>query len=144
MPVYNADGSLNANRSIEGYMELQMTIRDHVERIELAVTNLGNMDIFLGLDWLHFHNPTIDWSELLVTFDRCPDKCGYNLWWLTPEEQSISRLLEGDRLFIFDWEGYVTNTSHLCTVKTLNNAADYYVQQFLSVFNKQGFDSLPD
>ena len=25
-----------------------------------------------------------------------------------------------------------------------NNAADYYVQQFPSVFNKQGFDSLLD
>ena len=92
MPVYNADGSLNADRSIEGFTELQMTIRDHVKRIELAVTNLGNMDIFLGLDWLRFHNPSIDWKESLITFDRCHDKCGYNPWWITPEEQSISRL----------------------------------------------------
>ena len=144
MPVYNADGSLNADGSIEGFTELRMTIGDHTEKIELAVTNLGHMDIFLGLDWLRFHNPSIDWKESLITFDRCPDKCGFNPWWITPEEQSIHRLSEGDRLFIFDWEGYVTNTSHLRTVKTSNNAADYYVQQFPAVFNKQGFDSLPD
>ena len=69
MPVYNADGTLNADGSIEGFVEVRMTIGDHSEKIELAVTNLGSMDIFLGLDWLHFHNPSIDWKELLITFD---------------------------------------------------------------------------
>ena len=52
MPVYNADGTLNADGSIEGFVEVRMTIGDHSEKIELAVTNLGKMDIFLGLDWL--------------------------------------------------------------------------------------------
>ena len=37
-----------------------MIVGDHAEWIELAVTNLGSTDIFLGLDWLHFHNPSID------------------------------------------------------------------------------------
>ena len=50
MPVYNADGTLNADGSIEGYTQLQMFVEDHSEQIELAVTNLGNTDIFLGLD----------------------------------------------------------------------------------------------
>ena len=52
MPVYNTDGTLNADSSIEGFVEVRMTIGDHSEKIELAVTNLGKMDIFLGLDWL--------------------------------------------------------------------------------------------
>ena len=43
MPVYNADGTLNANGSIEGYTQLRMFVEDHSEQIELAVTNLGNM-----------------------------------------------------------------------------------------------------
>ena len=86
MPVYNADGTLNAGGAIEGFTEVKMTIGDHSERIELAVTNLDKINIFLGLDWLRFHNPTIDWTESIVTFDRCPAKCGYIPWWKNPEE----------------------------------------------------------
>ena len=69
MPVYNADGTLNADRSIEGFVKVRMTVGNHSKWIELAVTNLGSTDIFLGLDWLQFHNPSVDWSELLITFD---------------------------------------------------------------------------
>jgi Retroviral aspartyl protease len=86
MPVYNANSTLNANGSIEGFTEVQMIIGDHAEQIELAVTNLGKTDIFLGLDWLCFHNPSIDWTKSLIAFDRCPDKCGYHPWWSSPEE----------------------------------------------------------
>lgn len=48
IPVYNANGSLNADGSIKGYCELQVTIGDHAERIEFGVINLGNTNIFLG------------------------------------------------------------------------------------------------
>ena len=113
MPVYNADGTLNADRSIDGFIEARMTIGDHSEKIELAVTNLGSTDIFLGLDWLRHHNPTIDWSESTLLFDKCPPECGHMPWWINPESISINQLVEGDRLFIFDWEGYVNNVGHI-------------------------------
>ena len=86
IPIYNADGTLNNNGSIEGFTEVRMTIGDHAERIELAVTNLHQTDIFLGLDWLRRHNPSIDWTESIVTFDRCPSDCGYHPFWLTPTQ----------------------------------------------------------
>ena len=76
MPVYNADGTLNADGSIEGFIKVRMVIGDHAEQIELAVTNLGMTDVFLGLDWLRFHNPTINWTMLEMTFNQCPSKCG--------------------------------------------------------------------
>ena len=61
IPIYNADGTLNNNGSVEGFTEVRMTIGDHSERIKLAITNLGSSDIFLGLKWLCLHNPDIDW-----------------------------------------------------------------------------------
>jgi hypothetical protein len=96
MPVYNADGTMNADGSIEGFTEVQMIIGDHAERIELAVTNLGNIDIFLGLDWLRFHNPSIDWPTSEVLFDKCPHKCGYIPWWISPEDEEHNNRLRHD------------------------------------------------
>jgi hypothetical protein len=30
----------------------------------------------LGYDWLQQHNPSIDWTNFRIKFDRCPTKCG--------------------------------------------------------------------
>ena len=60
IPVYNADGTLNKNGSIKEFTTLQITIDNHSERIDLAVTDLGDTDLFLGHDWLKIHNPSID------------------------------------------------------------------------------------
>ena len=54
-----------------------MTVGNHSERIQLAVTKLGNPELFLGMDWLKDHNPSIDWTQGRLSFDRCPDACGY-------------------------------------------------------------------
>ena len=57
MPVYNADGTLNQLGKITEYVEVRMTVGDHLEKIQLAVTKLGNPELFLGMDWLKDHNP---------------------------------------------------------------------------------------
>ena len=141
MPVYNADGTLNAGGAIEGFAEVRLVIGDHAERIELAVTNLGKFDVFLGLDWLKNHNPSIDWNTSTLTFDCCPKRCGYTPWWINPEEEeTIAQLNNGDRLFVFDWYGYIHNEGHIRAVST---NSDSYVKAFPSVFEKKGFDELP-
>ncbi len=72
LPVYNADGTLNKGGAIEGFVKVQMKIGDHAEKIELAVTNLSKTSIFLGLDWLRYHNPTINWTTSEFEFgDHC-------------------------------------------------------------------------
>ena len=73
MPVYNADGTLNQLGKITEYVEVRMMVGDHSERIQLAVTKLGNPELFLGMDWLKDHNPSVDWTQGKLSFDRCPD-----------------------------------------------------------------------
>ncbi len=53
IPVYNADGSRNQGGSITKYTEIRLTIGDHSERIDLAIMELSDKQIFLGHDWLN-------------------------------------------------------------------------------------------
>ncbi len=71
IPVYNADGTRNAGGDITEYVEMRMTIKGHTERIDLAVTNLGKKDIYLGHDWLKRHNPSVNWKTQSLLFGRC-------------------------------------------------------------------------
>jgi len=45
---YNANGSANKDGSITEVVEMNMTMDDHQELIQLSVTNLGNYNLFLG------------------------------------------------------------------------------------------------
>lgn len=144
MPVYNADGTLNAGGSIEGFVDIRMVIGDHAEKIELAITDLGNIDIFLGLDWLRFHNPSVDWTESTIVFDRCPARCGYIPWWSSPEEGETLNCTDSDnRLFMFYWEAYIKQENCIRSVHEGSNA-NPYIEAFPLVFNKEGFDTLPE
>ena len=48
--VYNADSTLNKNRSIKEFATLQLAINNHYECINLAVTELEDIDLFLEYD----------------------------------------------------------------------------------------------
>ena len=48
--VYNADGTLNKNKSIKEFAILQLAINDHYKHIDFAVIELEDMDLFLGSD----------------------------------------------------------------------------------------------
>ena len=43
--VYNADGTLNSNGAITETCKLCMTIQDHIEEVNFAVSDIGNSDI---------------------------------------------------------------------------------------------------
>jgi len=47
---YNADGSTNQSGSITEYVEMIISIGDHIEQIQFSVTNLGKHDLFLGYE----------------------------------------------------------------------------------------------
>ena len=48
--VYNADSTLNKNKSIKEFVILQLAINNHYKRINLTITELEDMDLFLGYD----------------------------------------------------------------------------------------------
>lgn len=75
IPVFNADGTSNDEGMLKEYVELSMSIGDHSETIQLAVTGLASSNIFLGHDWLQRHNPEINWRTGSIKFTRCPEEC---------------------------------------------------------------------
>ena len=99
-----------------------MTIRDHTERLELAVTALDSSAVFLGHKWLQRHNPDINWASGTVTFTQCLASCGYvpKLEGIDKETEDLDspdRLEPDDRIFYFDWDGYVQ--AHASTQKKI-------------------------
>jgi len=69
---------MNKNRVMRHAAILRMGMRvdqDHWETVEAAITNIGDIEIILGTDWLRAHNPSIDWGAKTITFDRCPPHC---------------------------------------------------------------------
>ena len=118
IPVYNADGTLNRDGAITETVELRMIVQDHVERMQFAVTDLGKTNIFIGHDWLKYHNPSIDWQKNTLLLDRCPHSCSFitnfsdldaDETWSTNTQQhdETHPLEEGERLFAFDIDGYL-------------------------------------
>ena len=74
---YNVNGTLNKNRSIKEFAILQLAINDHYKCIDVTITELGDMDLFLGYDWLKIHNPSIDQVNAILSFDYCLETCEY-------------------------------------------------------------------
>ena len=72
---YNADRSMNKDRSITEVIKMKMTIRDYQELIQLLVTNLSNYDLFLEYNWLQKYNLSINWRSSLVSLQNYQQWC---------------------------------------------------------------------
>ncbi len=68
IPVYNANGTRNQGGVITKYTEIHLKIGDHAEQIDLAITELGDRQIFLGHNWLARHNPLVNWKTRKLIF----------------------------------------------------------------------------
>lgn len=170
VPVYNADGTLNNGGSITHTVTLRLAIGRHSERIIFEVTNLGKSDLFLGHEWLKYHNPTIDWEESTLKFDRCPRQCRQLFWVSEPEDEEDPEVVEGfpegvveegEHVFAFDFYSYQTEgrediRAHTTTSQQLAEEAlkakpkqsfeemvPPQYQDFHDIFSKESFDELP-
>jgi len=47
----------------------------HTELANLFVTNTGDHNVLLRMNWLSKHNPNIDWATNTITLNRCPPTC---------------------------------------------------------------------
>ncbi len=116
VPVRNADGSLNAGGSISHFVPLQLQIEDHLESIQLLVTDIGNHDVFLGHDWLAHHNPSIHWKNKSVEFSRCPQECTHVLE-------------EGDHVFQLNVPAYLKSRAMHHDLRRQSPAMDIAIER---------------
>ncbi|ETW74709.1 hypothetical protein HETIRDRAFT_18612, partial [Heterobasidion irregulare TC 32-1] len=73
IPVFNVDGIANKGGKIMDKACLLIRMMNnkgdyHDEQCKLLTTNLEGENIILETDWLHEHNPQIDWIKNCLTF----------------------------------------------------------------------------
>jgi len=61
--VRNVDGINNSAGAIIHQVEVNMYYKNHVERMQMDICDLGKTDIILGIPWLQAHNPEINWKK---------------------------------------------------------------------------------
>ena len=139
VPVRNADGSLNGY--VKEYVELEVEVADahgrvHRELLDFQVVNLGGKhDIFVGYDWLEWHNPLIDWKDRELIFAHCPDACGEN-----PVHEELRAAAYCEHLCVFATKSTQIAMSQKCEEVKLPDA----YRDFSDVFDKTSFDTLPE
>ncbi len=156
--VYNADGSKNSSGQITAFVELRITIGDHAECIDLAVTDLKDSNVFLRHDWLVWHNPLINWQMGKMIFGQCqcchtpiplPDADPYDKW----DEE----LEEGDTILPISFEEAIRIrvARHVANdlaakanaekkAKTFEEMVPEWCRDFKDLFDKESFDELPE
>ena len=74
--IRNVNGTLNKEGPIESTVEVNIYYQGHQERMEINVIGGQKWSIILGMPWLAYHNPEIDWKMGEVKMMRCPEECG--------------------------------------------------------------------
>ena len=67
--VFNIDRI--KNRKVMRFALTELEINRYMEKIDIVVTDLNNMDMFLGYDWLVKHNIEVNWNKETIQFTRC-------------------------------------------------------------------------
>ncbi|SJK99230.1 uncharacterized protein ARMOST_02521 [Armillaria ostoyae] len=150
--IYNADGSRNKGGDITEYVEVRLTIGNHEERLDLAVTDLGSKDLYLGHDWLQRHNPAINWVTGTIIFGCC--QCSKNPFPL-PDADPDDRW-DGDTILAVNMEEeLVIRAVHHANdltaaanaekpTKTFEEMVPNDYRSFRDLFSKENFDELPE
>ena len=157
----NADGSKNSGGMITDMVRLRIRIMEHEEIMEFLVLDLGKQDMFLGHDWLQFHNPEIDWKNEKLKFTRCPQECFPETMALEPEDEMEPMDPNEDRILAVHI-GYEELLPHL-TIEEIRAKSNFATdiaeaqqktrtweeivppayRKFNKVFEKKTFDALP-
>jgi hypothetical protein len=75
IPVYNVNGAANDAGAITDIADVILCYENHLGRTPLAITCLGKQSLILGYNWLHNHNPEINWQTKDVKMSCCPLQC---------------------------------------------------------------------
>ena len=153
-PVYNGDGTNSGRDVIRDMCTLHLSIKGHCKDILFLVHDLDDLPIYLGHDWLQQHNPTLDWVEGTIEFDRCSSKC--DMIPATDMDDIVRNtpLANGDHIFEMDYKGYFHGEDRPLTVKRIRRlrteppwmTSEYparYFADFPTVFSEEAFNQLP-
>lgn len=122
IPVFNIDGTLNANGNVKNTIDLALEIQGHQELATFTVTHLSGVKMILGHSWLKQHNPRINWKKGKLTLMRCqcqstkrkalpacieeaPDKDEMEVDNVR-EDVKVEKIGKGDRIFMVDIEAF--------------------------------------
>ncbi len=156
IPVYNANGTKNQGGAITKYTEICLKIGDHAEQIDLAVTELGNQQIFLGHDWLARHNLLVNWKTRKLIFARCQcHKTPFVLPDADPNDKWDKELEEGETILAIDFTQAILICAHHANdlaakanaekkMKTFEEMVPNWCRDFNDLFDKDNFDELPE
>jgi len=129
--VFNADST--KNREVTKVAPLEIEIDRHTEQLEVAVTDLDGMDMFLGHDWLVKHNSEVNWKNGTIWFTRCSGHYTMkheDIWFNTRRQMAMDKI-EQDNSEIGK-EPDKTNPEDLLD----------YIRPFTHLFNKKKFEKL--
>jgi len=95
--IYLADGKPSAMGPVTHMTKVPMDISSHRELATFQVANLQNHEVILGMPWLKEHNPTIDWNDKRITFnrERCTTWClkSSPVAYTVPEDKALEENL---------------------------------------------------
>uniref|UniRef100_A0A0W0G2E2 Putative reverse transcriptase-rnase h-integrase n=1 Tax=Moniliophthora roreri TaxID=221103 RepID=A0A0W0G2E2_MONRR len=60
--VFNVDGTANKTAWITHVVELEFQIAGKEFRENFMISGIGDEEMILGLPWLRYHNPSINWE----------------------------------------------------------------------------------
>ena len=129
--VFNTDGTKNGE--VTRIVPLEIEINGHKEQLEVAVTDLNRMDMFLGHDWLVKHNPEVNWKNGTIRFTRCPESC-------TIKHEDIRFKIRRTKAM----ETMEQDNGEISKEPDRTNTEDWpdYIQLFMYLFNKKKFKKL--
>jgi len=131
--VFNIDGTKNEEMTRVAPLEIE--INGHKEQLEVAVTDLDKMDMFLDHDWLVKHNPEVNWKNSTIRFTRCLGQCTMkhkDIRFKTRRTKTMDNMEQDN--------GKISKEPDKTNLEDLPD----YIQLFIHLFNKKKFDKLPE
>ena len=70
--VYNVNGTLNKNRHIHSYTNLEMQTGQQRTKLCFFLTDIGDQKLILGYPWFTATQPNIDWAQGWIEAEQLP------------------------------------------------------------------------
>ena len=159
IPVHNVDGTPNEHGSITEEVEAILCYGDHLEKVCLAVANIGCQALIIGYPWLALHNPEIDWAKQRINLSWSPSECNTRK---CPADMSKElpdnfELESGDKVYAISFRSesseealaeilamdYVPEESQSDPSSLPSKLIPEEYHKYEDVFSKDGFNILP-